>query len=302
MTTYNGERFLREQLDSILSQTYPNYELIICDDCSTDETWNILEKYATKDTRIKVFKNDHNLGFKKNFEKAISLCKGDYIALSDQDDIWKDNHLELLIKNINDVSGVSGDAVIMEANGNIKTETLSKRDKYLVDGSNVDKLYRILFYGNPFQGASSIYCRDALQKALPIPDGIEYHDAWFNSVACCFKGLIFINKVVNQYREHNNNASGNHKITISKQIRNLFNRKTWKTDRLLYCNELLTRIPNITKEIKDVILAAKEYHENRMNGNRFKTIVTTIKNYKKIYATNSYKQLFSRCLGILIKG
>ena len=96
LASYNGSKYIREQLDSILEQTYQDFELIICDDCSTDNTWQILQEYAQKDSRIKVFENERNLGFKKNFEKAISLCNGKYIALSDQDDIWIDNHLEVL--------------------------------------------------------------------------------------------------------------------------------------------------------------------------------------------------------------
>ena len=68
LATYNGEKFIREQLDSIISQTYTNWELIICDDCSTDATWEILKSYKEKDSRINIFKNDKNLGFKKNFD------------------------------------------------------------------------------------------------------------------------------------------------------------------------------------------------------------------------------------------
>ena len=94
MATYNGEKFIREQLDSILAQTITDWELIVCDDVSTDSTIAILEEYANKDGRIQIHKNKVNLGFKRNFEKAISLCSGDYIALCDQDDIWKHDKVE----------------------------------------------------------------------------------------------------------------------------------------------------------------------------------------------------------------
>ena len=100
LATYNGEKYLREQLDSILSQSIQDFELVACDDCSTDSTLKILNEYAEKDFRVKVFTNEKNLGFKKNFEKAIFLCSGDYIALSDQDDIWTENHLQVLLENI----------------------------------------------------------------------------------------------------------------------------------------------------------------------------------------------------------
>ena len=89
MATFNGEKYLREQIDSILAQTHQNFELVICDDCSTDGTAGILREYETQDSRIRVYVNERNIGFKKKFERAISLCKGEYIALSDQDDVWR---------------------------------------------------------------------------------------------------------------------------------------------------------------------------------------------------------------------
>lgn len=73
MATYNGEKYLREQIDSILNQTIQDFELIVCDDCSTDTTWNILLDYQSQDKRIKCYRNEENLGFKKNFEKAIKM-------------------------------------------------------------------------------------------------------------------------------------------------------------------------------------------------------------------------------------
>ena len=80
MCTYNGERFLNEQISSILEQTYRNFELVIVDDNSKDNTINIIKEYQSKDNRIKLFQNNKNIGFLKNFEKAISLCRGDFIA------------------------------------------------------------------------------------------------------------------------------------------------------------------------------------------------------------------------------
>ena len=116
MATYNGEKFIREQLDSILAQTITDWELIVCDDVSIDATITILEEYAKKDGRIQIHKNKVNLGFKRNFEKAISLCSGDYIALYDQDDIWYPNHLEILYNQIGDHSLSIGNSDIVNVN------------------------------------------------------------------------------------------------------------------------------------------------------------------------------------------
>lgn len=90
MCTYNGEKYLREQMDSILAQTYPIHEIIVCDDCSTDGTMNILQEYATKFPFIKVHRNTRNKGCNQNFHDIFYQVskKVDYIAISDQDDIW----------------------------------------------------------------------------------------------------------------------------------------------------------------------------------------------------------------------
>lgn len=302
MTTYNGGSFLRKQLDSILNQTLTMWELIICDDCSTDDTWQILDEYRQRDCRIRIFKNNCNIGYLRNFEKAISLCSGDYIALCDQDDIWLDNHLQILFDNINGVTAAFGNAVIIDENGIINGELLSNRERYFVDGNNEAKLTRILFYGNPFQGTSSLYNKDIFKYALPIPDGVEYHDAWFASVACCVNGLNYTYDVVTKYRLYGNNTSGSHSWNLWKQILNSFQRKGWKTDRIVFCDELLKRINNMSNAMRRIIVNAKSFHSNRLNGKRIKTIVSTIYNYKKIYATNSYKHIIARCINILING
>ncbi|WP_102407629.1 glycosyltransferase [Parabacteroides bouchesdurhonensis] len=102
MCTYNGAKYLKEQLDSIINQTYPIYEMIIQDDCSTDDTMTILQEYANKFSYIKVFQNFEQKGINKNFFSAIIKATGDYIAISDQDDIWELDKIEYQINSIGD--------------------------------------------------------------------------------------------------------------------------------------------------------------------------------------------------------
>ena len=302
MTTYNGEAFLQAQLDSILSQSYKEFELVICDDNSSDKTWAILFEYEKKDKRVRIFRNEQNIGFVKNFEKAVSLCTGDYIALSDQDDIWEKKHLEVLLHNLNSATASFGNAVIMDAKSEICTDLLSKRDRYFVNGTNEDKLTRILFYGNPFQGTSSLYKKIIFDYALPIPSGIEYHDAWFAAVSCCLNGLNYTYEVVTNYRIHGRNASGSHKWNLFEQIISSLKRSGWKTDRTIFCEELEKRIPNMTYEIKTIVKQAYVFQKERLEGKRIKTIFRVIKNYKKIYSMNSHKYMISRCIAILFRG
>lgn len=102
MCTYNGEQFLREQLDSILAQTYPIHELIIQDDCSTDHTADIVREYARQYPFIRFHANISNLGFNRNFQDALSKAEGDYIAIADQDDIWYEEKIAAQMEAIGD--------------------------------------------------------------------------------------------------------------------------------------------------------------------------------------------------------
>ena len=102
LATYNGAAYLKEQLESYCSQTQLPDELVVCDDCSTDETIRILEKFIQDAPfEVQICKNQINLGVTKNFEKAVSLCTGDYIFLSDQDDIWLADKIKVLTEVLN---------------------------------------------------------------------------------------------------------------------------------------------------------------------------------------------------------
>lgn len=305
LTTYNGECFLREQLDSIIAQTISDWELIICDDCSSDRTWCILEDYAKSDSRIRIFRNEKNLGYVKNFEKAISLCSGEYIALSDQDDIWNDNHLEKLLESIKDSSAAVGNATIINEVGVKKDYLLSNGDGYYFDGDNIDKLYTILCYRNPFFGSISVYKSNDLKTiAIPVPDSVMCHDVWFSAVACCINGLNYDFEPLSKHRIHGKNESGTHHISLLVQVLSTINnnRKEFSISRMKICDELLYRIPDMQEDIKNVIKLIGEYHKNRLEGYRLKTISFMRKHYKQIFSTNSYKQFLLRCISVLITG
>ena len=98
--TYNGERYLREQLDSILAQTYPVFEVVVQDDCSTDGTVGIIESYRNKFSNLRIIRNEHNLGFNENFHRALLQAEGDLIAISDQDDVWDEDKLSIAIQKL----------------------------------------------------------------------------------------------------------------------------------------------------------------------------------------------------------
>src|SRR5580698_4535990 len=102
LCTYNGEKFLAAQLDTLIAQTYKNLEVIAVDDCSTDSTYDILKTYAAKYPWFRIYQNAQNLRFLKNFQVAVSYCKGDLIALCDQDDLWHPEKIEMQVNAIGD--------------------------------------------------------------------------------------------------------------------------------------------------------------------------------------------------------
>src|SRR6187402_1340706 len=97
LCTYNGISFIDDQLNSILNQTFKNLEIIIADDCSSDGTFEKLQSYKEKDSRIKLYRNETNLGYNMNFSKACAFSTGAYIAIADQDDVWETGKIENML-------------------------------------------------------------------------------------------------------------------------------------------------------------------------------------------------------------
>ena len=190
MATYNGEKYLREQLDSIFLQTVPFEELVIVDDASTDGTWDIIAAYAARDNRIKPYRNEKNVGVTKNFEKALAYCTGDYIALSDQDDIWLPDHLEILAEKIGDNFLIAGDAEMTNADGNPQGVRLSYCESCdAVPEDDLKKAYAILFNKNSWYGSTMMIKKELLDKALPIPEINNLHDVWLSTLTCFMGGV-----------------------------------------------------------------------------------------------------------------
>jgi glycosyltransferase involved in cell wall biosynthesis len=117
MATYNGEKFLREQVDSLLTQSYPSLEFVFVDDASSDSSLAILQEYAFSDSRIHVVVNPVNQGLLATFENGIRAAKGDMIALSDQDDVWLPEKISLLAEAICSNSLIYADSALTDASG-----------------------------------------------------------------------------------------------------------------------------------------------------------------------------------------
>lgn len=200
MCTYNGSKFIDDQIISILDQDHGNIELIIADDRSTDDTYEKLIHWQERDERIKIYKNEFNLGYNKNFEHAIQLANGELIALSDQDDIWmpqKISKLAAAFHNPN-VTLAHNRSVRLE-NGRLRFRSASLH--YHFKGNDT----RRLFMFNQINGHDIMFRRELREKFLPIPDGVMY-DWWIAVIATCYGNIASVDKYLVHHRIHSENS------------------------------------------------------------------------------------------------
>ncbi len=211
LCTYNGEKYIAEQLQSILDQTRLPDEIIICDDNSSDRTLDItkdvLEKNVFRNYKIEI--NNPPKKTIKNFEKAIMMCTGDWIFLSDQDDVWDKNKVEKLLGCIRKKT------LLLFTNGHLIDEsgnkihstlwdkwdfTVQQRERWI---NNKLAFQDLLQNRNYVTGATVLLSRKLLKQAIPItvPDG-HYHDAWFAMHAAAKNGLHFLDDSTISYRIH----------------------------------------------------------------------------------------------------
>ena len=191
MATYNGGRYLREQVDSILSQLSQDDELIVSDDGSTDNSIQILKGY--NDSRIKIFPNSDRHGVNANFENALRHASGDYIFLSDQDDVWLPGKVNACVKALQENICVEHDCIIVDENLNvIQPSFFSWIGAKTGFWKNLAR--------NSYHGCCLAFRREILDEILPIPENlIVYHDEWIGSLCDLkggfalipFKGILF---------------------------------------------------------------------------------------------------------------
>lgn len=222
MATYNGEKYLREQLESIYSQTYKNIEVVVTDDGSTDKTVEILEEYANSHG-LRYYINETNLGFVKNFEKAVDLCRGEYIALSDQDDIWLPHKLSTLMENIGNNLLICSDAKLIDENNNIIAYS---QFEYSNKSKNISLTFQKLAIRNYVQGCTILMSKELVQYAHPFPLGIKSHDHWYGLIAAAHERIMFSKEALILYRQHASNQIGAYHYAASSLLLKIFSQFT----------------------------------------------------------------------------
>ena len=216
LCTYNGAEFLPAQLASIAEQTRPPDELIICDDASTDNTRALLESFErTSSIPVSLYFSDQNTGSVKNFERAIGLCTGDVIALSDQDDVWRNDKLELIEQAFqqNAATGlVFSDAELVDKNLNSLGRRVweavgfdAHKQKLLRTGRSLD----VLITGWTVTGATMAFRSAYVKLALPVPTNIAMiHDGWIALTIAAVAEVAFIEQPLIKYRQHDRQQIG----------------------------------------------------------------------------------------------
>lgn len=226
MATYNGEKYIREQIESILENLGEQDELIISDDCSKDSTRSIINEYILKDKRLKLLDGPKD-GIKQNFANGIKNTTGKYIFLSDQDDIWKEDKVQSVVDIFEKekVKLVIHDAQIVDENLKVTNESFFK---YRNSGNGIFKN----IWKNTYIGCCIAFDSSIRDKILPIPNDIEMHDQWIGIIAEMEGKVSFVNKVLILYRRHGDNNSQMKHYGILKMIknrlfliRNIFNAK-----------------------------------------------------------------------------
>ena len=216
MCTYNGAEFLPAQWESILAQSRPPDEIVVCDDGSSDQTRSLLEQLAKESSiPVTLHFNQANLGSVKNFEQAIRLCTGEIIALSDQDDVWRNDKLQTIEETFakHPAAGlVFSDAEIVDEN----LAPLERRmwaevcfgpykQKLIARGRALE----VLITGWTVTGATMAFRSEFVNLSLPIPDGIAMiHDGWIALTIAAVAEVVAIDEPLIKYRQHDRQQIG----------------------------------------------------------------------------------------------
>lgn len=251
LCTYNGEPFLRQQLASIQQQTRLPDELVVCDDRSTDQTLTIVRGFAeTVSFPVVIVQNAETLGAAKNFEKAIRLCAGDLIALSDQDDIWYPNRLERSAQEFTEhpeAGLVFSDADLINDSDEVAGPTLWQRLGFA--GKHESELlaghYAVLAKHRFVTGATVMFRASLRDRFLPIGKG-WIHDEWIALIAAAFSDLRPIGQPLIRYRVHGSQQVG---------FRNKLEQRAEGTSRAQRHWSRLTESVNDLEQICDALSA-----------------------------------------------
>ncbi|RZL46618.1 MAG: glycosyltransferase [Pedobacter sp.] len=212
MCTYNGELYIKEQIHSILTQDYPKIELVIVDDCSSDETIEVIESYQKEFSNITLIRNDRNKGVNISFDIAIRSCKGLLIAIADQDDIWEPTKLTRMANSIGNNLLIYHNSEFIDEAGRFIGKSNQSYHNFVKGKSTIE-----LLYNNCIPGHAILLHRELLAILPPTPN-FMYYDWWLAYTCACTGRLDYIHDTLVRHRKHSLSFTKNDKIN-SKSLR-----------------------------------------------------------------------------------
>jgi glycosyltransferase involved in cell wall biosynthesis len=240
MCSHNGAAFLREQLDSLLAQSRPPDELIVCDDASTDGTAQILETFSRRATfPVRLSVNYTKLGTTRNFENAINACSGDLIFLCDQDDVWHPDKIEVVEQTFQTdprIGLVFSDAELVDQSLNPRANNLFAQIGFEQSQQELVRTGRVLelcLRGNYICGATMGFRSVFKSLVLPMPNyGPLIHDGWIGLMVAAVAGVTFIDRPLIKYRQHAAQQVGSPRATRLEGIM-----RAKRTARMFYVTQ-----------------------------------------------------------------
>lgn len=263
MATYNGEKYLVEQLDSIINQTYRNWNLLIRDDNSTDKTLEIIQNYHKKDKRIKILKdNKGNLGIVRNFEELLKSSESEFIMFSDQDDIWVKNKLDMYLKMIEKIKNkgfmIHSDAILFDKNkSNILKDTF-------ISKKAINKGLENVFFNYFVQGATILISKEIKNFILPFPKEVYLHDRYIHLISELFFERIFVNKALIYYRQHGDNQIGAKNTIRELLLKRYFDERDRQLIKIIY-NKYGSLLTEDKKKLIEEYFKITDIKKNRFN-------------------------------------
>ena len=212
MATRNGAIFIREQLDSILPQLNQEDEIVISDDCSTDDTLTVIRSF--QDPRIRLFESRSERGITRNFEASLKASKGEFIFLADQDDVWLPGKVKKMEKALKDYDLMMSDCQLVDDNLRVQRHSFYDLNK---SGKGFFKN----LIKNSYMGCCMAFNRRIRERALPFPSDIPMHDFWIGLIAEIYFSVYFMPEILVLHRRHDSNASTSgdpSQLTINQKL------------------------------------------------------------------------------------
>lgn len=282
MGTYNGERYIKEQIDSIIKNTWNNWRIWVCDDGSTDKTEEIVKQYQ-KEYPDKIFwkPNEKNKGAAINFLDGARRAQGNYVMFCDQDDYWLPNKIEDTLNCMKEAEAQYGDktpitvftdAIVVDEQLQTIKDSFHKSSK--LDTSKLDLPHMLM--ENKMMGCTMLLNRALLEKLEKFPKKVRMHDWWAGIVAAAYGRIIYLDKSTMLYRQHTNNVVGS--TEFSKDVV-LEKASTWKRQKQvlletqMQASSLFKLVENeLPEDIKCVIYAFATLHEKNWVNRRIQIV------------------------------